>query len=166
VRRFAPRTAAQYEALPEKSRDSLERALRVVAKMRAERTSLKKVAAEVGIRPETVKRWAGSALEKRNGRFAAKKTDHLLRVLKIPSADGVREVAVRGSKRANLLGEYWAALQRYMETGDAARLEKFRGRSIKDADGNEILLLTDRAELNRIGSASVLSFESLYARGA
>jgi hypothetical protein len=134
--------------------------------MRAEKASLKKAALEVGIRPEIVKRWVASALEKRSGRFAAKKNDQLLRVLRIPSADGTREVAVRGSKRASLLGEYWAALQRYLETGDGSRLEKFRGKSVKTADGTEIQLLTDRAELNRMGSAGVLSFESLYSRSA
>jgi hypothetical protein len=134
--------------------------------MRAEKMSFKKAALVSGINPETVKRWAGTALEKRNGRFVAKKSDQLLRVLKIPSPDGTREVAVRGSRRASLLGEYWAALQRYLESGDASRLEKFRGKSVKTADGTEIQLLTDRAELNRMGSAGVLSFESLYSRSA
>lgn len=162
----APRTAAQYQTLPEKSKATFERVLKTVSKMRAEKTSLKKAALEIGVRPETVKRWAGSALEKRNGRFSAKKSDQLLRVLKVPSADGTREIAVRGSKRASLLGEYWAALQRYLETGDASRLAEFRGKSVKAADGTEIPLLTDRAELNRMGSAGVLSFESLYSRGA
>ena len=54
----------------------------------------------------------------------------------------------------------------YLETGDASRLNKFRGKSIKDADGAQIPFLTDRAELNRLGSAGVLAFESLYARSA
>jgi hypothetical protein len=144
----------------------MERALKVVAKMRAEKSSLKKAALEIGVKPETVKRWAGSALEKRNGRFAAKNSDQLLRVLKIPSADGTRDIAVRGSKGASSLGEYWAALQHFLETGDDSRLAKFRGKSIKAADGAEIPLLTDRPTLNRMGSAGVLSFESLYSRSA
>jgi hypothetical protein len=167
LKRIAPRTAAQYRALPEKSKDVLDRSLNVISRMRAEKLSLKKAALEAGIKPETVKRWAGSALTKRaNGRYAPKKSDHLLRVLKIPSADGTRDVPVRGSRRATLLAEYWNAAHHYLESGDASRLEKFKGKRIKTADGAEIPLPTDRTELNRLGSAGVLSFESIYSRSA
>jgi hypothetical protein len=119
------------------------------------------------VSPKTVKRWAGSALEKSsNGRYAPKRSDRLLRVLKVPDRQGTREVTVRGSRQASFLGKYWAALQRYLETGDASRLEKFKGKSITDANGAVIPLLTDRVELNRSASAGVLSFESLYSRSA
>jgi hypothetical protein len=167
VSRKTPRSAAQYNALPDRSKDTLERALKVITKMRGEKLSLKKAALEAGVKPETVKRWAGSALTKRaNGRYATKKSDQLLRVLKIPSADGTRDIPVRGSRQATLLAEFWNAAHHYLETGDASRLEKFKGKSIKTADGTEIPLPTDRAELNRLGSAGVLSFESLYSRSA
>lgn len=89
-----------------------------------------------------------------------------MRVLKIPTSGGTRDIAVRGSQQATLLAEYWNAVHWYLETGDSSRLTKFRGKSIKDANGAEIPLPTDRAELNRLGSAGVLSFESLYARSA
>jgi hypothetical protein len=161
-----PRTTAQYDALPEKSKDALERTLKVISKMRTEKTSLKKAALEIGVKPETVKRWAGSALEKRNGRFSAKKTDNLLRVLKVLDAKGPRELFVRGSRRASLLGEYWNAVNFYIERGDASGLQKFTGKTVKDAHGVETPLITDRAELNRIASAGIVSFESLYSRSA
>jgi hypothetical protein len=50
--------------------------------------------------------------------------------------------------------------------GDYSRVEKYRGKSIKDADGKIHTLITDRAELKRLGNAGVLSFESLYVRAA
>ena len=163
----APRTAAQYQALPDKSKDTLERALKVIAKVRAEKTSLKKASLEIGIKPQTVKRWAGSALKKRsNGRYVSKTSDRLLRILKVPDPHGTRDIAVRGSRQATLLAEWWNAAHHFLETGEASRLEKFRGKSIKTADGSEIPLLTNRAKLNRLGSAGVLSFESLYSRSA
>jgi hypothetical protein len=133
--------------------------------MRGEKTSLQKTAHEHGISPRTVKRWAGSALRKRsNGKWVAKRSDSLLRVLTVPTPEGTREVGVHGSRQATQLAEYWNAVHRYLETGDDSRLEEFRGQFFKDADGVQIMLPTDGALLNRLGSAGVLSFESLYSR--
>lgn len=162
----ALRTEAQYHALSDKSKDALERALRVVSKLRNEKTSLTKASREVGINPETVKRRAGTALKKSDGRFKAKSSDRLLRILKIPTERGVGEIAVRGSRQATLLAEYWNALHRYLETGRSTELEKFQSKFIKNADGNEIPLPTDRAQLRTLGRAGVLSFENLYSHSA
>jgi hypothetical protein len=163
----APRTAEEYYARPEKFKDVWDRVVSVVSKMRSEKTSLQKAAQEYGISPSTVKRWAGSALQKRsNGKWGAKKNDNLLRLLTVPTPEGTREVAVRGSRQATQLAEYWNALHHYLATGDDSRLENFRGQSVKDAEGVQILFPTDRALLTRLGSAGVLSFESLYSRSA
>jgi hypothetical protein len=163
----APRTAAQYHAKPERFKGIWDRVVSVISKLRSEKTSLQKASHEQGISPRTVKRWAGSALQKRtSGKWAAKKSDRLLRVLMIPTSDGTREIGVRGSRQATLLAEYWNAIHKYLETGDASQLAKFQGKFIRDASGVQIPLPTDRAELNRLGSAGVLSFESLYARSA
>ena len=54
----------------------------------------------------------------------------------------------------------------YLETGDDTELARFRGKSIIDAQGNAVPLLTDLDELERLGSAGVLSFQSLYARAS
>jgi hypothetical protein len=161
------RTAAQYRAKPEKFKDMWDRVVSVVSKMRTEKTSLEKAAREAGVSPRTVKRWAGSALQKRvSGKWVAKKSDTLLRVLKVPMVDGPREIAVRGSAQAKLLAEYWNALQRYLQTGDDSKLKKYRGKSVRDANGVEIFLPTDRNLLQRLGFAGVLSFESMYGRTA
>jgi hypothetical protein len=163
----APRTATQYDSKPERFKNLWERVVGVISKMRSEKTSLQKASREAGISPHTVVRWGGTALQKRsNGRYSAKSNDRLLRVLMVPTPEGKREIAVRGSRQATLLAEYWNAVHRYLETGDASRLAKFKGKYIKDASGAQVLLPTDRAELNRLGSAGVLSFESLYSRSA
>lgn len=163
----APRTAAQYFAKSEKFKDTWDRVLGVVAKMRNEKISLRQASQDVGINRQTVLRWGGPALQKRaNGKYVAKANDNLLRVLMVPTPEGTREIALRGSRQASQLGEYWNAVHRYLATGDASQLEKFRGKRLKDANGVEVLLPTNQAELNRLGSAGVLSFESLYARSA
>lgn len=135
--------------------------------MRREKISLTQASREVGVSPRAVTRWGSQALRKgSNGKYSATKQDSLLRLVLIPTPDGTREIAVRGSKQVSLLAEYWNALHRYLQTGDAAPLKQFRGKHIKDANGVEIPLSTDLAALNRLGSAGVLAFESLYARSA
>jgi hypothetical protein len=160
-----PRTEAQYLARPEKFKDTWDRVLGVVSKMRREKISLAEASREAGISPRTVTRWGKTALQKRtNGKYAAKKSDSLLRLVMIPTPDGTRDIAVRGSKQVTLLAEYWNTLHRYLQTGDSSSLNKFHGKHIRDANGVDIPLSVDLSALNRLGSAGVLSFESLYAR--
>ena len=161
----APRTEAQYVARPEKFKETWDRVLGVVSKMRREKVSLTQASRDAGISPRTVTKWGKTALQKqKNGKYAAKKSDSLLRLVMIPTPDGSRDIAVRGSKQVTLLAEYWNALHRYLQTGDSSPLKKFQGKHIRDANGMEIPLSVDLSALNRLGSAGVLSFESLYSR--
>jgi hypothetical protein len=90
-----------------------------------------------------------------------------LRVLVVPTDKGKREIGVRGFRQASLLGRYWSSVHKYISTGDDSELKKFRGKNIRDANGEEILLMTNLAELNRLGGEGrELSFESIYARSA
>jgi hypothetical protein len=117
--------------------------------------------------PRTVRRLGKTALHKlRNGRWAAKRTDRLLRVLQRLTPEGKVEVALSDSRQAAVLGKYWNAVDRYRDTGDASALREFRGQHIVDASGKRVRLLTNLHELDRLGSAGLLSFETLYARAA
>jgi hypothetical protein len=159
-----PRTSKEYFTLPEIQKDRWEGATHVIAKMRSEGVSLTKAAREYGLTPKAVLARAGSALRKtKSGRYVARPSDKLLRVLVLP---GQNEVAVRDSVTASKIAEYSDAVQRYLRTGDSSRLRKFRRLKLLDETGKRIKLLTDLAELQRLGSAGVLSFESLYARAA
>jgi hypothetical protein len=89
-----------------------------------------------------------------------------LRVLVIPIADGMQEIAVRDSRIAGRVAEYWNAVHRYLGRGDVAALAVFEDITITDASGLVVPLLTDRAALDRLANAGVLSFESIYARSA
>jgi len=163
-----PRTAKQFSALPPRSQDRWIRVTHAVSKMRANRVSLREASREFGLDPRVVARLGKSALRKRkNGQYAAKRADKLLRILAIPAPDekgGKREIAVRDSRQATILGKYWAAVQKYLQTGDSSALNKFRGKRITDAGGKRVPLLTDLTELDRLGSAGVWSFESIYAQ--
>ncbi len=161
---LAPRTAKRFFGMPTDSQDTWNRAVHVISEMRKDGISLRQASQKFRISPRIVARLGRSALRKRaNGRYEARPNDRLLRVVAVPTDKGLREVALRSSHQASQVGEYWAAVQRYFETGDASRLNKFEGKHITDANGKRIPFLTNLEELDRLGSAGVLSFESLYA---
>src|SRR6516225_6946483 len=123
----SPRSIEEYLAKPRRFQNLWDRVVSVISKMRSQGTSLQKASQEMEVSPRTVLRYAGTALRKgRRGRYQAKKNDTLLRVLPLPGPDGTREVAVRGSRQASILGHYWNAVQAYLETGDKSRLAKFK----------------------------------------
>lgn len=113
-----------------------------------------------------VDRFATSAFRKlKNGRYVAKAYDRLLRIVMVVSEHGLREVATRDSRQASKAGKHSAAVHLFLQTGNASRLRQFKGEYIIDAVGERVPLLTDLEELDELGSAGALSFESLYAKG-
>jgi hypothetical protein len=161
-----PGTVEEFFAMSEREQDLWNNVGQAVTEMRAG-TSRSKAARKFGIDPHQLSELARPGLRKlRNGRWAARTHDRLLRVLVIPTGEGLREIGVRDSRQSTLLGEYWNAVDRYLSTGDASALREFREKYIIDTSGKRIPLLTDLHELDRLGSAGVLSFESIYARAA
>ncbi len=165
-RSVPPRTLEEFFAMPELDREIWKNVGQAVTEMRAG-ASRRQAAQKFDLDPRMIQQRAPSALRKlRSGRWVARPKDRLLRVLVIPSRTGLREIGVRDSRHASLLGQYWTAVERYRDTGDTSALRKFRGQHIIDATGKRVRLLTNLHELDRLGSAGVLSFESLYARAA
>lgn len=162
-----PKNTAEFFARSAQFQDRWTRITHAISKMRAHRVSLADTARDFDLDPRTVVRWGGSALKKNpNGRYTARKSDRLLRVLFLPTEYGTREVATRDSRQASKVAEYWDAVQRYLQKGDESALRNFRGVRIRAVSGESIALLTEPEELDRLGNAGVLSFESLYARSA
>ena len=160
-----PKTAEQYSVRGERFQETWNRVAHVIAKMRSEKVSLTQAARDVGISPRAVTRWGKTALRKNKaGRYQAKRTDRLLRVLQTPTATGPREIAVKSSVEASILGEHSAALSKYVATGNAADLSRFADVYVTDVSGARVRLLTDLTEIDNLAGAGVLSFESLYAR--
>ena len=130
-------------------------------------SSLNRASRKFSRDPRIVRRLGKTALRKlKNGHWAAKKTDRLLRVLQRLTPEGKVEVALSDSRQATILGKYWNAVDLYRDTGDPSRLQEFEGEYIIDAAGNHLPLLTDLQTLDRLGAAGVLSFETLYGRTA
>jgi hypothetical protein len=164
-KRVAPRTAEEFFAKSKRFQDKWTRATHVITKMRADGVSLRRASREFGLGSRVVLRLVSPALRKRkNGRYAAKASDRLLRVLVLPTSKGLQEVVTRDSREASKAAEYWNAVHRYLATGDASAVRQFDAKQITDANGSKIRLVTDLKELDRQGNAGNLSFESIYPR--
>jgi len=162
-----PRTTKQYEAFDSNQQEMWNRVVHGLSLMRSRGLSRQEAAREAGISPRELAILGKEALRKdASGRYRVKRVDDLLRFLVIPDVEGLREVSVRGSEVASTIAQYSNAVQKYLRTGDDAALSRFAGINLKDADGSPIVLITDPAELDLLGSAGVLSFESLYARSS
>ena len=166
-KRVGPRTADEFFSKSVAFQDFWKRITHVVSKMRAEQITLPAASKYFGLDPRTVIQWARPVLRKRsNRRYVPKTHDSLLRVLVNPSSKGLREIATNDSREATLLSNYWLAVDKYLQTGDASALRKIRRKTIINSDGKRVQLIKDLAELDRLAYAGVLSFETIYAKAA
>jgi hypothetical protein len=163
----APRTSEDLFARPERFQEQWNRIVQVPAEMRSQGLTLRQASLQLGVRPSTVIQLAGSAFKKkRNGRYEVRPTDKLLRILLVPSRKGLREIVVRDSREASLIGQYWSAVEKYLVRGDDSALRNLPRKKVKNITGKSVRLLTNLEELRRQGSAGVLKFESFYGRNA
>jgi hypothetical protein len=155
----------QFYALPERDQDIVLLLPKGVSLMKEKDISASAAARASWIPPRDFISRAGSALRKlKNGRYVAKSNDDLFRPVIVVSTKGPVEVATRNFREASKAGQHSSAVERYLETGDDSALRRFRGEHVIDAEGNKVALLTDLDELDELGSAGELSFESLYLR--
>src|SRR5271168_3984564 len=83
-RESAPTTARRYYSRSRTFQATWDSVAHVISKMRSERVSLRKASKEFGIDPNIVLKLGRSALRKQsNGKYAAKKTDGLLRIMSV-----------------------------------------------------------------------------------
>lgn len=162
-----PTTIDEFFALSERAREIQIAVANAVSLMRSDNLPVSAAARAKGISPSVLTRRGRSGLQKlENGRYAARPYDDLPRVVIVVSeTKGPVEIATTDSREASKAGKHSAAVQHYLETGDDSALRRFQGQHITNAQGERVALLTDTDELDRLGSAGELSFESLYPRG-
>jgi hypothetical protein len=145
------------------SEETRERALHALSLMRADRFSLARASKEMAMTPMMVRRYVGTALAKApNGRYRAKPFDRLRRALNFLTEEGQIPIVVHSSKSASRIGRYWAAVNRYLKTGDFSGIEDFRSKAIR-AGSKRYVFVTDPHVLKRLGNAGELSIEHIYA---
>jgi len=164
-RKGIPETADELYAMPPSLQQDWDRTIEGVFQMRRG-LSAPQAAKAAGLKYRKFMRLAKSALKKEpNGRYKAKRVDRLLRVISYPTPKGVQEIAVRDSREATKLANFWRAVHRFVNPpGDARGLREFRGKHVVDANGVAHPLLTDLLTLDRLAHAGDLSFESLYRK--
>ena len=160
-------TYEEYLAKSRSFQDQWDRMGQVITRMR-DGVSLPQAAREFGISPETVNRLGRSALRRLpNGRYRAKPTDQLLRVLPVPDTQkGLRWIPVTDSREAGVIGKFWDAVQSALRKADRSALQKLRRKYVITEGGERVPFLTDFRELKRLASFGIFRFESIYGRRA
>src|SRR5438270_13800868 len=127
----AIRSRGRFEPLSRAEKEAHARALDALAEMRRTGLSLTRAAGRAGTTPNTVRRYAGSALERGpRRRIIASSADRLYRRMPVLTTEGVREVELHGSRAASLIGRHWNAVQHYLRTGDESELREFSGKTV------------------------------------
>ena len=138
---------------------AMNRALRVLARMRRNRESLSEAAKAEEIDPRTVRKYLGGELRRvENGRTEPTKTDRRYRQMLIPTSRGAVPALIRGSQKASQLGRYMSAVGKFLRTGDTDALEEFEGQTIAGRQ-----LITDPDVLSSLAQAGALQLDQIYA---
>ena len=142
----------------EKYRDALD----VIGLMRRHRRSLASASREIGIAPETVKRYVASALTKRRGRYRTTEFDRLPRTMYLYDTKGRFTVTTRSSKAASRISAYHRALSAYVNYGDPSRLREFEDETIT-VGGVNYTFLTDIRTIDGLIRAQEIAVHDIYA---
>ena len=154
----APATSFRsIKALRPSERAARARSLEAVSLMRRDGLSLNAAAKRAGTTPNTVLRHAGPALQRERGRVRAKPGDRMVRTMTMLGPQGAVSVNVRGSRQASLIAGHWAAVQRYLSTGEDSELLRFEGLSVSGVDFE-----TDPDVLDELAAIGELDFEDIY----
>lgn len=130
-----------WSVLSSKERLVRERALEVLSSARKTHESLSGLAKKHGLAVKTVLR-VTNGFRKARGRWKAKPTDHISRIMAINERGRGIFIEVRDSRQASLIGQYNAAVRQYLNTGNRKPLAKFKGKRVKDANGKFHVLET------------------------
>jgi|SRR5271169_202105 len=140
-------------------RDTYNRALHVLARMRRTDETLTAAAREEHIDPRTVRRYLGAELRGiTKGEIQPTKADRRRRNMLIPTGRGTTPVAIHGSEQASQLGRYMSAVGHFLRTGNTDALDEFEGRSIAGHT-----LITDPDTLTSLAQAGALQLDAIYA---
>ena len=113
------------------------------------------------ISPNAVVKYVGRGLEKRGGRWAAKRYDRIMRPMMIPTSHGVIEKEVRDSRSASKIANRWNEIRDFLATGDASQLRR-SGNEYVQSGKVRYRLLTDPETIEKLADFGEFRFESIY----
>lgn len=128
---LTPRQFAKYQ-------DAIE-----VLRVMRSGASFSKATKMVSISPGTARKYLGNTLSKKNGKLVAKKTDNLLREVRVYENGKEELLQVRGLNNVRKVAQYHSAIGQRIDKNDKTALESFKGIVIKDHTGKYHRLETD-----------------------
>lgn len=127
-----PVTSSSMFRLSAREQDSRQRAMRALGDMRHEGLSLSEAARRHGTSPDTVRRWAGPALQKSpRGRWVAQRSDNLPRIVPVVSGGHVYARVAVSYRDAQVVSAHLRAIRHYLATGDEEPLSRFVGATVR-----------------------------------
>ena len=90
------------------------------------------------------------AFSKRNGRWVAKKHDHIPRMMEIGEKGKAASIEVSSIEEASKIGRYYRAVREYTVDRNPDALRKFEGIAVRDSDGNDHFFETDLEKVEDI----------------
>ena len=160
----ATRLSARRRTTSPRRDATYDRALHALALMRRGE-SLSAASKAEHIKPATVLHYVGRAIrqDKPGGPFRVLKTDRFVRHLQhVQSTEGPIDVAAKGITAARDFAEHANAIAHFNRTGDASRLERFKGKTFT-VGRKRYEFLTDPDKLMELVEADALRLDSLYA---
>jgi hypothetical protein len=151
-----------YSVLKPKERASYRRSLDALNLLRTGQASnMAEAASMANTTPNTVHRYAGTALTTEEHRITASKRDTLVRPMRVITTDGVLILPLESSRDAKLAARHASAMRLYLERGGRQRLAPFQGKSIT-VNGKQYVLATERTFIESLAIAGELDFDTLY----
>ena len=141
-----------WKSLLPEERSNRILALEVLRRMK-KGESLTKASKEVGLSKYELLSYLRSALTNYSGRWYPKKIDYIEREMQIYEKGEVRTIIVTNSRDASIIGEYFATVKKYLESGDPSVLKKFKKVVIIDAYGKKHRLETRPDKIRDIEEA-------------
>lgn len=140
----------RWSTLTPRQKAQREQALQVLNEMRKTNKSLKHTSYQFGITSRSVVRNTNAFRKDSSGKWQAKKYDWISRVMRINEKGKEVSVEINDSRTASLIGRYQSAVGQFLNSGQSAVLKRFRGRKIRDIDGNYHVLETYAEALKTI----------------
>jgi hypothetical protein len=146
-----PVYARSWNTLSPRERLAREKALEVLSHARRSGQSLSRLSREHRISAKAVLR-ATNGFKKVKGRWKAKKTDRISRIMAINEDGKELFIEVTNSRYATLIGKYHSAVKEYLNTGNTDVLAEFEGKRVKDSSGKWHTLETNPSAIREINA--------------
>ena len=152
------RNRRDLDRLPRAAQEERARSLHTLSLMRAQRElGLADAARQAGTTIDSVRWYAGEALDREAGRWRVLPGDRLYRRMHVYSNGQKLTVGVRGSRKATELSDYHHAVEIFLETGEESLLRRFAGKSVAGVPYE-----TDPDVLEEMARRGTLDMESIY----